>query len=205
MSKAHHDTSHDALGPHHRGAHPPLGGCPLMRPDAPSGAEEIKTLVADPPWPFKDRLPGGGRGAGKHYRLMSIPDICRVALPPLAGDSRLFLWVPGAFLRDAFTVMDAWGFRDTGSQLVWHKLGRMGMGRRLRMEHEYVLLGERGRPAVLSHSWRSVLATTPGRHSEKPEAFYDQVEMFSPGPYADWFARRQRPGWVCWGDELEEE
>ncbi len=29
------------------------------------------------------------------------------------------------------------------------------------------------------------------------------VERLSPGPYADLFARRQRSGWLCIGDEVE--
>ena len=40
-----------------------------------------------------------------------------------------------------------------------------------------------------------------GRHSAKPEAFYDMVESMSPGPYLDVFARRQRLGWDTWGNE----
>ena len=39
----------------------------------PSGL--FRTVVADPPWPYKDRLPGRGRGAAKHYDIMSISEI----------------------------------------------------------------------------------------------------------------------------------
>lgn len=41
-------------------------------------------------------------------------------------------------------------------------------------------------------------------HSQKPDAFYDLVELASPGPYLDMFARRQRLGWDTWGDEALE-
>jgi N6-adenosine-specific RNA methylase IME4 len=40
-----------------------------------------------------------------------------------------------------------------------------------------------------------------GRHSVKPDAFYDLVEQVSPGPYLELFARRQRLGWDTWGNE----
>lgn len=43
-----------------------------------------------------------------------------------------------------------------------------------------------------------------GRHSEKPEAFFDLVEQVSPGPYLELFARRQRLGWDTWGNEALE-
>ena len=37
--------------------------------------EPVRTVVADPPWPYRDRLPGGGRGAAKHYKLLSLDEI----------------------------------------------------------------------------------------------------------------------------------
>ncbi len=167
---------------------------------------EIQTLVADPPWPYKDKLPGPGRGAASHYELLTVDEIKEFELPELAEDARLFLWTTGNFLRSAFEVMEAWGFRDTGAQMVWHKTGRMGMGWRVRVDHEYVLIGERGKPEVRSHSVRSVVtAPWQGRHSGKPEEIYEAIERLSGGPYAELFARRQRPGWDCYGDELEEE
>lgn len=42
-----------------------------------------------------------------------------------------------------------------------------------------------------------------GKHSKKPEAFQDIVEQVSPGPYLELFARRKRPGWAVWGNEVE--
>jgi len=42
-----------------------------------------------------------------------------------------------------------------------------------------------------------------GKHSAKPEVFQDIVEDVSPGPYLELFARRQRPGWDVWGNEVE--
>lgn len=45
----------------------------------------LTTLVADPPWPFKDRLPGPGRGAAKHYDCMDLEDIKAMRRPLLGG------------------------------------------------------------------------------------------------------------------------
>lgn len=42
-----------------------------------------------------------------------------------------------------------------------------------------------------------------GKHSEKPEAFFDVVEQVSPGPYLELFARRRRLGWSAWGNEVD--
>ena len=40
---------------------------------------------------------------------------------------------------------------------------------------------------------------------EKPDIFYTLVEKTCPAPpggYLELFARKQRPGWVTWGDEV---
>ena len=83
-------------------------------------SEPITTLVADPPWPFADKLPGGGRGAVKHYATMKIPEIMRFPLPELAPDARLFLWRVGSMQAEALEVARAWGF-VVKTELVWVK------------------------------------------------------------------------------------
>ena len=40
-------------------------------------------------------------------------------------------------------------------------------------------------------------------HSHKPEEQYAIIERCSPGPYLELFARRKRPGWHSWGNEVE--
>jgi N6-adenosine-specific RNA methylase IME4 len=40
-----------------------------------------------------------------------------------------------------------------------------------------------------------------GKHSQKPEHFYDLVEQMSAPPYVELFARRHRLGWDVWGNE----
>lgn len=81
----------------------------------------IATLVADPPWRFRDRLPGPKRGAASHYPTLSVAEIQRFPLPELAPDCRLFLWRPEALQAEALAVISAWGFRQVSS-LVWVKL-----------------------------------------------------------------------------------
>jgi N6-adenosine-specific RNA methylase IME4 len=172
----------------------------------------FKVLVADPPWKHRDRLPGRGRGAAKHYRLLTVDEICAFPLPPLGDDSVLFLWRVASMVEEAYRVCRAWGFTPK-SELVWKKLTRrgkrwFGMGRYVRLEHETAIIATRGRPSTLQaevdHSIRSIFEARAGRHSEKPSEFYELVERFHAGPYAELFARKSRPGWVCFGDELDE-
>src|SRR2546428_2535370 len=102
--------------------------------------------------------------------------------------------------EEAYRVCRGWGFVPN-SELVWKKLtprGKrwFGMGRYVRSEHEAAVIALRGRPstmaAEINHSVRSVFEAPGGRHSEKPDAFYELVERLHPGPYVELFARRRR-------------
>jgi N6-adenosine-specific RNA methylase IME4 len=164
-------------------------------------------LVADPPWRFKDTLPGKGRGAAKHYPTMTAKDLERFPLPPLADDALLCFWRVAAMQQEALDIIEAWGF-TLKSELVWQKTtsgGRLhfGMGRIVRAAHEVCLLATRGRFKVADRAVRSTFDAPVGRHSAKPDRFYRIVERLSPGPYAELFARRPRAGWSCYGNEIE--
>lgn len=165
-----------------------------------------RVLVADPGWSFRDKLPGPKRGAAKHYRCMSLAEICTFPLPPLSSDCWLFLWRVASMQLEALAVARAWGF-ETMAEVVWRKVSnagqlRIGMGRSVRNAHETCLIGRRGRPPRASASIPSVFDAPRTEHSRKPDRFYEIVEEFSAGPYVELFARRERPGWTCLGDEV---
>jgi len=161
-----------------------------------------RCLVADPPWKFGDSLPGKGRGAAKHYDCMPLAELCTFELPPMLPDSWLFLWRVGSMQQEALAVARAWGFSVT-SEIVWVK-PQMGMGRTVRNCHEVCLVCRRGKPERKSAAVRSWFEAPRGRHSAKPERFFELVEQLTEGPYVELFARRQRPGWVCLGAEVEQ-
>ena len=165
-----------------------------------------RVLVADPAWTFNDKLPGPSRGAAKNYRVMSLADICAFTLPPFERDAWLFLWRVSSQVEAAYQVVRAWGF-VAKTELVWEKLtvggkAHFGMGHYLRAAHETCIVAVRGAPKPRARNVRSRFAAPVGVHSEKPEAFYELVERLTDGPYVELFARRRRPGWFCFGDEL---
>lgn len=177
-------------------------------------SEPFRLLCADPPWHFNDALPGDTRGASKNYRCMSAYEVQRFPLPPLADDAVLCLWRVASQQQSALDVVRAWGF-VLKTEIVWLKKTSQGnrwfgMGHTVRAEHEICLIAKRRGARVLNHSTRSTfqmdfegLSAKVGRHSEKPEEFYRIIESLFPGPYVELFARRQRPGWTCLGDEME--
>src|SRR5580765_8050350 len=177
-------------------------------------ADPFRVIVADPPWSFSDKLPGPTRGAANNYKVMSLKELQAFWLPPLATECHLFLWRVASMQEEALSVVRSWGFVPK-AEIVWLKKTingnrHFGMGRQVRMEHEVCLIATRGTPMVKSNSIRSTFMTcwdftTPywegtvlpgptGRHSEKPEVFYDTVEQLVDGPYLELFSRRQRPG-----------
>jgi len=134
---------------------------------------------------------------------MSAEDVAALPVGELAADdAHLYLWVTNPILPEAFQVVEAWGFAYN-TILTWEKQGTLGMGFTFRNQTEHVLFGMRGKlpiPAPLRQ--RTIFAAPKGRHSEKPDLFYDRVEAVSPEPRLELFARRARlAGWDYWGDE----
>lgn len=169
----------------------------MSRLEPPSGV--YRTIVADPPWRYDNR---GTRGAATdHYPTMDLDTICDLAptYVPAADDAHLYLWATNAFLRDAFTVMEEWGF-SYKTCLTWVK-PQIGLGNYFRNATEHVLFGVRGRLKIQQNNVPTWFKAKRGKHSVKPESFFELVESCSPGPYLEMFARRRRPGWDVWGNE----
>lgn len=167
-----------------------------------------RVVAADPPW----RYEGGmwerqGSRAREQYDTLTLEAICAVPVERMvAPDAYLFMWVTNAHLLNGFApiVMRAWGFRPI-TLIAWDKQ-RMGVGYYVRNCHENVAFGVRGRPGPFKRrDFRSTFTAPSGRHSQKPESFYDEVETLSDGPYLELFARREREGWTCLGNELGQE
>jgi N6-adenosine-specific RNA methylase IME4 len=180
-------------------------------------SECFRCVVSDPPWAFRDALPGGGRGAAKHYPCMNVGEMQRYHQPIIdercSSTAWLFLWRVAAMQRQALRLVDLLGF-EVKAEIVWVKTKdparqrlQIGMGHFVRNCHETCLVCVRGKGAAalrLSASEPSVLFAPRGQHSSKPEAFYAAVERLCPGPRLELFARTRRKGWVQVGDELEE-
>ena len=60
----------------------------------------------------------------------------------------------------------------------------------------------RGRAPILYRSQPTWLYAPKQDHSHKPEEVYAVIERCSHGPYLELFARRKRPGWQAWGNEV---
>ncbi len=181
----------------------------------PTVAGGYSTVLADPPWRFKNRT---GKVAPEHKRLgryetmdlesikaLPVADVC-------AKNAHLYLWVPNAMLPVGLEVMEAWGFRYT-SNIVWAKRRKdggpdgRGVGFYFRNVTELLLFGVRGHMRTLApgRSQVNMIETRKREHSRKPDEQYALIESCSPGPYLELFARYPQPGWSVWGSEAAED
>lgn len=170
------------------------------------------TIIADPPWPY---APGGGAKAGgyvtqnggAHYPQMKIPDLAALSVGDVAAEnSVLLLWSTPAMSADGYDreLCVAWGFRPV-TYVYWVKTtskGNLtyGVGYWFRGGVESVLVGVRGR-AYRTHE-RGVFCAEATGHSCKPPNVHEIAEKHFPGPRLELFAREQRAGWTCVGNEL---
>lgn len=142
------------------------------------------------------------------YKRMSVGAITNLPVGDLAAeDAHLYLWTTNGFLRSAYDVVEAWGFKPS-TLLTWCKAPMgLGPGGAFAVTTEFVLFARRGRLAPLRRwdstwfAFKRVMADGSIAHSAKPDAFLDVVEQVSPGPYLEVFARRARLGWDYAGDE----
>jgi N6-adenosine-specific RNA methylase IME4 len=188
-------------------------------------------ILADPPVPFETwgKRSGGvdSRAAEAHYSTMSWGDLAN--LGPLinavaADDACLFLWLCQPLLIETLRMVDSWGgWSYRTKAFSWCKLTpqngasfHVGMGYWTRANTEDVLLFTRGNPSRNRKDVYQLLATLEAspyevpavlapvsRHSQKPEEVQTRVERLVGGPYLELFARRQRAGWTCLGNEID--
>lgn len=128
-----------------------------------------------------------------------------------APDCLLAMWVPVPHLAIGVEVMRLRGFKYVSSG-VWVKYkpgAGIGMGHWMRIDHEILLLGARGKIMCPAEGMqrRSVFDIPASRrHSEKPEAVAEMLEHYFPTLPKIELNRRgpARAGWSAWGNEVED-
>jgi N6-adenosine-specific RNA methylase IME4 len=171
---------------------------------------QYDVVVADPPWRFGDALTMSDtkRGASSHYSTLTLSELLKLPVKGIAApNSLLALWCPSSMLEDGLAVMKAWGYEQK-TVYTWVKTAKseaglaFGMGRTFRACSEHALIGTRGKLAVISKSERAVELHTALPHSSKPSGLQERLDrMFPEARRLELFARQERPGWTCFGNE----
>jgi N6-adenosine-specific RNA methylase IME4 len=172
--------------------------------------QKFRCIVADPPWDVKRGAPQG-RPKGVQMASQPLPyptmTVDQIAAMPVSGvadkAAHLYLWTINRYVEQAYAVARAWGFAPS-TLLVWAKTPKgLALGGTYALATEFCLFARRGTLAAARREESNWWHWKRGRHSAKPEAFQDMVEKVSPGPRLELFARRARPGWTVWGNEVE--
>lgn len=172
-------------------------------------AQPYRTVVADPPWQPTMAITNGGAPKASpqhHYDTMGVADIIELR-PTLAPQAHVYIWGLTQHMDWAYEVARAWGAEPV-TMFTWKKPG-LGAGR-FRCNTEHVLVARKGNRignpfgggGRYQQATNGTLFDWPrGRHSEKPQEFFDLVKHLSPGPHLEMYARGPRDGWAVWGNQ----
>lgn len=180
----------------------------------------FSVIYADPPWRYADK---GCNGAAEgHYSTMSLEQICALPVSRVASkDAVLFLWATYPMLREAFKVIEAWGFEYKSIAFQWVKTYKpkedgsaqpfFGLGRWTRGNTEPCLLATRGKPKRIANNVSQLVISAEElvvepftRHSAKPSEVRSRIErlMGSEAPALELFARERVANWEVFGNEI---
>lgn len=179
-------------------------------------------LCIDPPYLFKDPLTMSEtpRGAMSNYPPLTIEELKKLPIADIADPSGalLALWCPSSLIQSGLDLMKVWNF-DFKQTWIWVKIKKninmngdindvlsMYMGHTFRQCHEICLLGINNTKVYkkrINKAQRSVSFAANARHSEKPEELQNRLDiMFGNNVNKiELFARRQRKGTICIGNE----
>lgn len=174
---------------------------------------KAKVLYLDPPWHFKARSDAGeGRSANLHYTTGAIDQIMEDLAPIkdcVADDCVMFMWMVDWCPQAALDLIAALGFTHKTTAFTWAKQLAAGDGWAMtqgywtRANPEACWLATRGAPKRLHADVRQLIVAPIMEHSRKPDDAYERIERLVEGPYLELYARRPRPGWTSWGNELK--
>ena len=173
----------------------------------PLPSDKYRIIYADVPWKYSDTCEDGaiqGKGADKHYPVMSIQELCELPIIDLADDnSVLFFWVTSPILAECWPVIEAWGFTYKAS-FVWDKI-KHNFGHYNSVRHEFLLVCTKGSCLPDNKKlYDSVISLEKTKtHSEKPPFFRELIDDLYPhGKRIELFARGEIPAhWDRWGNE----
>ena len=170
-------------------------------------------IYADPPW---KQSKGGKKsvrpvssGTELDYPTASL-DVIKGHLAMANGltgeNSILFLWTIDKYLFEAEEMAKSLGYK-LHARMIWNKVTGIPAAFTVRFGHEYLLYMYKGKLTPVDKRERGKIHTVfteqVKRHSQKPEEAYRIIERLYPDlQKLELYARAERPGWDCWGNEV---
>ena len=179
---------------------------------------KYRAVIADIPWPVATKespktLQGSALGP-MPYATMTVEEIRNFDIDEFADrQCILFLWTTSGkttcgipILALAFELIEKWNFTYRG-MLYWQKnKSTPAIFTPIRRSIEPILFASRGVQGIPPYGMFSDIFQAPrGVHSQKPDAFYRMIRMFTEEPRITLFERFKRRGFAGWGNEYDEE
>ena len=177
---------------------------------------KYKTVVVDPPWPVqhyaypKDLLFNHGLTINLPYKDMTEDELIGFQIDDFAEkECLLFLWFTTGKLKSgrlcielALDMIKEWGLCYR-AMLFWNKgSGITKPFLPYQATVEPILFCTRGISKVPPFGkYKDLFSAPRGKHSSKPDRFYQMLRAWTPKPRIDLFGRNAHEGFDGWGDE----
>ena len=175
------------------------------KPELPKG--KYRVIYADPPWPVGSMTMDKWESPIEDkYPTMSIEDIGNLPINELAADEcSLFLWTTHTFLPDALRLIEEWGFKYFCC-ITWDK-GNGWTQNGFHKRTEFLLYAYKGGINIDQYGQAipTIITEPSTKHSKKPDTIRELIKNKTPEPRLEMFARDIYDGWVCWGNEVNNE
>jgi site-specific DNA-methyltransferase (adenine-specific) len=173
--------------------------------------KKYKIIYADVPWTYNDTLGGNASMGAMPYKTMNLEDIKNLDIQSIADkDCILFFWATMPKLKEAFEVIEAWGFKYKTCAFTWVKQNPKsktifaGLGRWVQGNAELCLLATKGKPHRILKSVKQIVLAPRSKHSAKPPIIRNKiVELMGDISRIELFARQATLGWDAIGFEID--
>jgi len=166
---------------------------------------KFDVLVIDPPWPIKkierDERPNQSE---IDYPTMTVEEIGTYFTDKIhhADDCHVWLWTTHKFFPDAVNLFATWSVKYVCT-FVWHKPGGFQPIGLPQYNCEFCLYGRIGNPSFIdTKAFFTCFNADRGKHSEKPDCFYETVVRVTAGLRGAPFERKSRAGFEVGGNEV---
>lgn len=177
--------------------------------------KKYSVIYTDPPWKQtkgNKRKCRPNQGKALDYETLSMEEIKEIhqqAITLCQGKHNIFMWTIDKYLHETEQMMKELGY-ELHARMIWDKENGVAPAFTVRFSHEYLLWfyrkGQILMPCeVMRGKYTTVLREQSTKHSKKPDCAYEMIEnMFPDCRKLELFARNERDGWDCWGNEVKD-